>query len=222
MLPETLTVAPAGMAVGVAVSFTGRYRWSVWIGWILTTLGAGLLLLLEPGTGTAAWIFINVPIGMGTGMLFPALSLSIQAACTPALNGQAAAFFSFLRTFGQSTGVAVSGVIFQNVLRRELQRLPAYAARAGDYSRDATVLVSVIRAMPGGEAKSQLVGAYNDALQAIYVSMIAFAGFCLVLSVSIKGYSLEQEHVTQQGLIQQDRGEGVGEKGARDLEAARA
>lgn len=150
-----------------------------------------------------AWIFLNIPIGLGTGMLFPAMALSIQAASEPALNGEAAAFFSFMRTFGQAVGVAVSGVIFQNVFRRKLLELPDFAGVADQYSRDATIVVEIIKAMDPGHQRSELVDAYNSALQGIYVSMIAFTGFCMVLSVSVKGYTLQQEHVTKQALVQQ-------------------
>jgi MFS family permease len=205
VLPETLTVAPAGVAVGIISAVTGRYRWSLWMGWFLTTLGAGILYLLNPDTSVAAWVWLNIPIGLGTGMLFPAMGLSIQAACEPKLVAQAAAFFSFLRTFGQSIGVAISGVIFQNVFKNKLMNIPAFVDVASQYSRDATIVVGVIKQMPAGEAKDQLVAAYNDSLRIIWVSMIAFAGFCLILSATVKEYSLQQEHVTNQALVQNEK-----------------
>ncbi|KAK2048224.1 major facilitator superfamily transporter [Colletotrichum somersetense] len=204
-LPESLTVAPAGMAVGIIAGVTGRYRWSLWSGWVMTTLGAGLMCLMRPSTTVPQWIWLNIPIGIGTGMLFPAMALSIQAACAPALNGQAAAFYSFLRTFGQSVGVAVSGVIFQNAFRTKLAQIPALAHVAEEYSRDATIVVDVIKRMPKGDPmRADLVEAYCDALRAIWISLIAFAGFCMLLSVTVKKYSLDQEHVTKQGLVTSD------------------
>lgn len=211
-LPETLSCAPAAALVGVLVVRTGHYRWSLWAGWAATTLGAGLLLLLGPGTTVARWVFLNLPVGLGTGMLFPAMGLSVQAACAPALNGEAAAFFSFARVFGQAVGVAVGGVAFQNVFRGRLAALPAWAARADEYSRDATGVIGIIKAMEPGPARAELVGAYNDGLHVIWASMIAFSGFCLVLSATLKGYSLKQEHVTKQGF------EGRGEKSEGDVE----
>ncbi|KAL2883041.1 hypothetical protein SGCOL_001732 [Colletotrichum sp. CLE4] len=204
-LPESLTVAPSAMAVGLIAGVTGRYRWSLWAGWALTTLGAGLMCLMRPGTSVPAWIWLNIPIGIGTGMLFPAMALSIQAACEPALNGQAAAFYSFLRTFGQSVGVAVSGVIFQNAFRNRLLDIPSLADVAEEYSRDATIVVEVIKRMPKSDpTRTELVEAYCDALRAIWISLIAFAGFCVLISVTVKKYSLDQEHVTQQGLVTSD------------------
>ncbi|UQC88250.1 major facilitator superfamily transporter [Colletotrichum lupini] len=204
-LPESLTVAPSAMAVGLIAGVTGRYRWSLWAGWVMITFGAGLMCLMRPDTSVPAWIWLNIPIGLGTGMLFPAMALSIQAACEPALNGQAAAFYSFLRTFGQSVGVAVSGVIFQNAFRNRLLDIPSLADVAEEYSRDATIVVGVIKRMPKGDAmRADLVEAYCDALRAIWISLIAFGGFCMLISVTVKKYSLEQEHVTDQRLVTSD------------------
>lgn len=215
VLPETLTVAPAAMAVGLAASRTGRYRWSLWAGWLLTTLGAGLLLPLGPRTPAAAWIWLNLPVGVGTGMLFPALALSVQAASPPALSGEAAAFFSFARGLGQAAGVAASGVLFQNAFRRGLLALPGMDARAAEgYARDATAVVGAIKRMAPGPRRDEIVGAFNGGLQAVYVSMVAFGAFCLVLGASVRGYTLQQEHVTEQGLLRksasfEDAGEDV-------------
>lgn len=205
VLPETVTVAPAAMAVGIVASVTGRYRWSLWVGWVLTVLGAGIMWLLEPATTVPQWVFLNLPIGIGTGMLFPAITLSIQAACEPALNGQASAFFSFLRGLGQAIGVAISGVVFQNVFRTKLEVLPAFAAVADEYSRDATIVIGVIKAMPEGEEKRDLIQAYADSLRIIWVSLLAFSALAMFLSFGTKGYSLNQEHVTEQGLVQRTK-----------------
>ncbi|KAB5549862.1 major facilitator superfamily transporter [Coniochaeta sp. 2T2.1] len=201
VLPETLTVAPAGMAVGIIAAKTGHYRWSLWAGWVLTTAGAGLLWLLQPQTTIAQWIFINIPIGIGTGMLFPAQALAIQAACEPEFNGQASAFYSFLRGVGQSIGVAISGVIFQNVFRQKLTGLPAFVDVADEYSRDATIVVGIIKAMPETADRRDLIKAYADSLRIIWISLMAFGAVGMFLSVTIRGYTLDRVHVTQQPLV---------------------
>ncbi|KAH8899443.1 major facilitator superfamily transporter [Thozetella sp. PMI_491] len=200
-LPETLTVAPAGMAVGIIAGKTGHYRWSIWGGWIIATLGAGILLLMSPESTVVQWVFINIPIGLGLGMLFPAMALSIQAACEPALNGQASAFFSFLRGLGQALGVALSGVVFQNVFRQKLSELPAFASVADQFSRDATIVVSIIAEMGDSPEKTALVQAYSDSLRMIWVMMIACCAVAMLLGFTVKGYSLNQEHVTEQRLV---------------------
>ncbi|PNH40252.1 hypothetical protein VD0004_g6711 [Verticillium dahliae] len=221
-LPESLTVAPAGIVVGVIAAITGHYRWSLWTGWALTTLGAGLLYLLNPDTPVRHWIPLNLPIGVGTGMLFPAMALSIQAACAPHLNAQAAAFFAFLRTFGQSLGVAVAGVIFQNALADELAATTEFAAVADRYADEATIVIGIINGMAPGPDRAVLVAAYADALKAIWLSLLAFAAFCLVLSASVASYSLQQAHNPKQALVTKQRDAAAAKRAAADVEAATA
>ncbi|KAL1894783.1 hypothetical protein Cpir12675_003524 [Ceratocystis pirilliformis] len=201
-LPETLTVAPAAAVTGFIAARFGHYRWALWLGWGFATFGSGLLLLLGPDTTISEWIFINIPVGLGTGILFPSMALAIQAACEPALNDQAAAFFSFLRTFGQSIGVATGGVIFQNAFKNKLLDLPAFADQASQLASEATMVVEIIKAMEDGERKTQLVKAYSDSMHAIYYELLAFSAVCFVLSFTIKGYSLQQEHVVKQKLVE--------------------
>lgn len=200
-LPETLTVAPAAVVVGIASAIMGRYRWALWSGWAITILGTGLLHLLDRHSTVPQWIFLNLPVGIGTGMVFPASALAIQAACSPRLNADAAAFFSFLRTFGQSLGVAVSGTVFQNAFRNQLEDMPEFAPRAGELSREATMVVGLIKGMPDGEPKEKLMDAYNEGLRILWIALTALAGVAFLLSLTVRGYTLQQEHVSKQKLV---------------------
>ena len=186
--------------VGIVCAKTGRYRWAIWAGWVLTTLGSGLLILLDPQTTIPGWVFLNVTVAIGTGMLFPAMGLAIQAAGRPQDAGHSAAFYSFIRVFGQSLGVAIGGVVFQNQIKQKLLSYPLLAPMAGQYSKDATALVSVIKSMAEGTEKTQLIQAYADSLKTIWVVMCALSGVAMVANIFIQGYSLDQEHKTLQGF----------------------
>jgi MFS family permease len=200
-LPETLTVAPGAAVVGIIAGKTGHYRWAVWVSWLITTLGCGLLYVCDPFTSVPAWIFLNIPIGLGTGMAITSLTLAIQAACKPELNGAAAAFNPFLRTFGQALGISISGVTLQNTFRKELLKIPNFTAEmAHEYSREATAIVQVIHVMPSGPDRLAIQWAFLHSLRVIWIVMIVFSAIGSVLSFTIKGYSLDQEHVTKQKL----------------------
>jgi MFS family permease len=196
----TNTTIAVSVIVGITCAKTGRYRWSIWIGWVLTTLGAGLLILLEPSTSIPAWVFLNVPVAIGTGMLFPAMGLAVQAASRPQDSGHSAAFYSFTRVFGQSLGVAIGGVVFQNQIKQKLLAYQLLAPMATAYSKDATALVGLIRTMNDGTEKTQLIQAYADALKYIWIVMCALSAVGLLASLFTKGYSLQQEHKTLQGF----------------------
>jgi MFS family permease len=106
-LPQTLTVVPCAMMVGVISSKTGHYRWSLYIGFTVTTLGMGLLYLLDVDTKVVEWVFLLLIGGVGIGLLFPGMNLSIQASVPPEDIAIAAGLFTFFRAAGQSVGVAV-------------------------------------------------------------------------------------------------------------------
>lgn len=205
LLPESGLVAPVSVLAAVICTITGRYRWALLMGWAVVTLGSGVLLLLEPDSSLPQWIFLNFPVSVGTGILFPAMGLGIQAACRPADSGHAAAFFSFLRVFGQAIGVAISGVAFQNQLYKTLASLPEFAGLATQYSQDATLLVQVIQAMQDGPSKQSLVQAYSDSLHVIWLLMTIIGGIAFVLSWFTKEFTLQQIHETRQGYSEDEK-----------------
>ncbi|MCJ1238076.1 hypothetical protein MMC14_006065 [Varicellaria rhodocarpa] len=206
VLPETLLIAPMSTAVGVGSSITGRYRYAIWIGWGITTLGFGILYLLGPDTSIPAFIFLNVPVAIGTGMSFTSMSLGIQAAGRPQDAGHSITFYSFIRVFGQSLGVAVGGVVFQNQIRKKLSEYPSLASSVEEYSKDSTAVVSLIQSMKAGNEKTQLIQAYADSIKMIWVVMAALSGAIFISTFFLKEYSLNQKLDTLQGFNHGDRG----------------
>lgn len=201
LFPATFTVAPLAMVTGFMVTKFGAYRWSIWTGWGLSTLGLGLLTLLKTDTKIQQWIFIDLISGMGLGVLFPGLQFQVQAASTNKDMAFTVAMFVFFRSFGQALGVAIGGVIFQNEMVSNLKKYPAYAAQASELAKDAAALVEIIKNTTSSVGKLQLRTAYTDSLRTVYIVLAALAGVSLVLSLVIKGYDLNVGLETDQGLI---------------------
>jgi hypothetical protein len=158
------------------IAVTGKYRNLTWFGWAMTTFGMGLLVLLKVGTSTPAWIFLNLVSGVGTGVLFSAMAIAVQASASDEDTAHAVTMFAFFRAVGQTLGVAVGGVIFQNRMLKELMKYPLLAANAREWSQDASGLVEIIKTMPAGLAKQQLKTAYVDSLKYIWIVLCVFAG----------------------------------------------
>ncbi|KAI9737569.1 MAG: hypothetical protein M1834_009724 [Cirrosporium novae-zelandiae] len=200
MFPDTFTVAPLAMVTGILITKTNRYRLSIWIGWVLTTFGMGILYLLDVNTKTVEWIFMYLVSGIGMGILFPSLAFSIQASSTNADLAFAVAMFSFFRAFGQAIGVAIGGVIFQNQMKQKLLKYPALAPMASEYAKDSSGLVQIIKAMAAGTDKADLIQAYADSLKIVWVVMCAFAGVGLILSLFGEELDLNKPLETEQGF----------------------
>ncbi|KAL8849359.1 MAG: hypothetical protein Q9221_005657 [Calogaya cf. arnoldii] len=211
VLPETVLIAPMSIIVGIVSSRIGRYRWAIWIAWAITTLGFGLLYLLDSNTSIPAFIFLNVPVAIGTGMAFVSMSLGIQAAGRPQDAGHSITFYTFIRVFGQSLGVGVGGVVLQNEMRKNLSRYPLLAHSALEYSRDSTAVVGIIQGMEPGLKKTQLVQAYADSIKTVWLVMAALSGAVFISTLFVKGYSLEQRLETLQGFNDGDHEKKEGE-----------
>lgn len=205
IFPETFTVAPVSVVTGIVVTITGRYRWSLWAGWVLATLGTGILYLLDVDTSVASWIFLNLVVGIGMGLLFPAMAFAIQAASTNEDLAFAVAMFSFFRSFGQSIGVAVGGTVFQNEVKKKILTYPALASKATEYSRDSSTLVQIIKALPEGLEKTQLKQSYADALKIVWITLCALSALALILSLWTEGLDMNKPLETDQGFREEKK-----------------
>ncbi|KAF2831146.1 MFS general substrate transporter [Ophiobolus disseminans] len=205
MFPWTFTVAPGSVATGIAIAVSGKYRWANWAGWFLATLCMGLLIMLKPDTSTVAWIFLNLVGGVGTGMLFPAMALAVQASAAVKDQAYAANMFSFFRAFGQTLGVAIGGVIFQNQMRNKMLTFPLLADLAGEYSKDAAGLVQIIKEMPASDMKEQLRESYTDALRYIWIVMTVFSAISLIVTLFIDEYDLNTAMDNERGFKDKDK-----------------
>ena len=204
VFPQTLTVAPSALIVGIIISVTGSYRLLLWIGWALTTLGTGLMYLLDVHTSIPAWIFLNLTSGLGLGFLYPAMAIAIQASVQNEDIAFAVAAYSFFRSFGSAFGVAIGGNIFQNVIKKKLLAYPLLAPYAEAYSKDSPTLVQIIKGMDGHlDEKAQLIQAFADSLKVIWLLGCGVSGFALITSLVIKDYSLDVVLKTQQGLMKE-------------------
>ncbi|KAJ6092198.1 hypothetical protein N7467_004167 [Penicillium canescens] len=197
LFPETFTVAPSGVIVGLLISRTGQYYWAICIGWCLSTIGMGLLCLLEANTRTTTWIFLNIVPGVGIGMVLPSVALAVQASATAENLAIAVATSTSFRGFGQSIGVAIGGVIFQNRMKVNLLHYPALQSLADKYSGDAASAVETIRGMHG-PVKEELKQAYADSLKIVWAFCCGISGLMFIISLFTQSYDLNQTLITKQ------------------------
>lgn len=201
VFPWTFTVAPAAAISGIAIAKSGRYRTMNWVGWGFLTFGNGLLIYLDTDTSTVSWIFLNLVGGVGAGMLFATMLIAVQASSSSEDQAYAANMFSFARAFGQTLGVAIGGVVFQNQAKKKMLTYPLLAGKADAYSRDAAGLVELIKELPGDSlVKLQLRESYTEGLRYVWIVMTVFAFVGFVMNFWIKAYSLDAALATEQGF----------------------
>ncbi|KAL4917377.1 major facilitator superfamily domain-containing protein [Aspergillus aurantiobrunneus] len=200
ILPLTLTVAPLSAGTSVVVSLTGKYRWALWSGWTVSTLGLGLLYLLNAETSVPKWIFITLVPGIGLGVLFSSMMLAVQASADPRFMSITAAMAAFFRTLGQTVGVAIGGVVFQNRINFEFTRRANLAGMADKWTQDAAGLVQYVQSLPHGVLRSDMERAYADALDIVWLMLCGTAGLGLISCALVKGYPMDQAFKPTQGI----------------------
>ena len=200
LFPETFTVAPGAFIVGTLISRTGRYRWAVWSGWAITTLGLGLLYLLDVHTSTVEWIFLNLVVGIGLGFNYSALGVTLQAATSEEDMSSAVAMFTFFRLMGQALGVVIGGVTFQDEIRTKLLAIPSLAPMANEYANDGAALAQQIKTIQDSNDRNMVIQVYADSLKTVWAVLCGAAGLALLTSLIITDLSLDRQFVSPQQL----------------------
>lgn len=200
LFPATFTVAPISAVSGIIITKTGDFRGVTWLGWIATTLGCGVMILLDVETTTVQWIFLCLCTGIGLGFLYTSLALVNQAASDDSNMAFAISLFIFFRILGQCIGVAICGVIFQNQMETRLLAIPSLANQASEYSKDASSTVLTIQSLPNGDSKRLLVQAYADSLKIVWAVMCALSGVAMLGSIFLRNGNLDRALNTEQAL----------------------
>ena len=196
----TCGLFPSSSVAGIVVSRTGHFRWAIWTGWTITTLGTGLLLEFGTHTSTAAWASIFCVIGFGHGFLLSALGVAAQAAADPKDAAHAVAMYTFMRTLGMVIGVAIGGSIFQNRLPGYLENAGVPIASAVEVLQNADGYVTILQTIPKASSYRQaIVGAYAQALRAVFGSLTGISALGGLVSLAIRHHDmdrgLDSEHV---------------------------
>lgn len=190
LFPATLTVAPVAAVTGICISATGGYRWAIWGGWTLSTLGFGLLCLLSVNTSIPAWIFLDLVSGIGLGMVVPAMAFAVQASAKPHLVPLAITLSTFFRSFGQSVGVAIGGAIFENRLKVALSSTPRLTELASQYSRDVFGVIALLH-NTDEMTSHEIQSAYVDSLRIVWAFGCAISGVSLAVSLCVRAHRIE-------------------------------
>ncbi|KAK3942540.1 major facilitator superfamily domain-containing protein [Diplogelasinospora grovesii] len=172
---------------GSLISLTGWYVPLMYLGGVLSTVGAGLLTTLDGSTSDARLIGYQFLTGFGSGLChqIPYTSILHVLAGRDAVPGSA--LCSFLNSLGAILGIVIAQVIFASLLVRNLDGI----------ATEVSVHV-IIRAGPtniGDVVPPALVGAvreaYSGALQGTYILPVVTAGLCCICALGMEWRRLE-------------------------------
>ncbi|KAG8856620.1 hypothetical protein FRB96_006380 [Tulasnella sp. 330] len=201
------TMAPGDITCGASITLLKVYRPQNAIGWVLSTVGVGLLSRLRRDTATAAYIGYQIVAGVGLGMLYTAPSFPILAPQPLNSTAHALALQIFMRNFALTWGITICSTILQNGL---LKRLPpgaiaqltasptasSHSLSAHGRSDLAYAIIPLISSLPEPE-KTQTEVAFADSITLMWYVLIGVCGAGLLSVLMTKELkmrnSLEEE-----------------------------
>ncbi|WP_051208460.1 MDR family MFS transporter [Propionicicella superfundia] len=183
LLPMIAGLMLGAVTTGQLATTTGRYKWMPIASMI--GLGLGLWLLSTLRVDTPLWVLLSYlfVLGVGVGLGMQILVLVVQNSFPDSQVGTATAANNFFREIGASLGGAIVGALFTSRLTDLVtERLPAGGATAVDLN---SLTPAAVRALPEA-IRDVIVGAYNDALTPVFVSLLPMVVAGLVFVVLIK------------------------------------
>jgi MFS family permease len=194
----TIGLALSGVGSGVFLTKLGRYRWVLVQGWLLMILGNGLLIPMDIGIPSSHWIPIFILVGVSHGPTMMSLIVCIQAAAPKEDVSYAASVYTFMRSLGQSIGVAIGATVFQNTMAHHLSTLSLPTTVANN----AEEFVSILKHMPLDSQERKLYTlAYAQSFRNLFEVLTGFSVLGMLTSLLVKECSmnrnLESVHILQ-------------------------
>jgi EmrB/QacA subfamily drug resistance transporter len=109
MVPLLVGMVVSNLAAGLLIAHVGRYKAFALAGFAIDTAGFVMLSLLGSGVPYVVLGACLALLGLGTGMIFPTLTLSYQSAVEFSELGVATSLNQFCRSIGSTLGSAVFG-----------------------------------------------------------------------------------------------------------------
>ncbi|TFK46443.1 iron permease [Heliocybe sulcata] len=191
------TVAPFGILCGATVQISKKYRLANWTGWVLLTIGCGLLTLMDENSTVGQFVGYQIVAGAGAGIVWTGTLFPILAPLPYSNNAGALAFYMFSRCLSTVFGIMVGGAILQNELRR---RLPvAFTAEFPAGAQIAYAAIPLIRELEQ-PLRNEVIHAFAESTRLIWITFTGISGLGLVCSLLMKEVSMQTEMDDQWAL----------------------
>ncbi|KAI0656505.1 iron permease [Cubamyces menziesii] len=199
LFPLAFTIPAFVIVTGLSTRISGRYRLQNYIGWAFIIVGFGLLTILDENSSRAAYIGVQIPLGIGFGIIWIGPQFPILAPLPFSNSAHALAFFNFLRFFAQSWGAIVGGTILQNELARNLPE--EFRTLFPGNVQIAYAVIPSISALPDA-LKDEVRAVFARATRLIWQVMIGVAGAGFLSVLLMREEKLRDDMDQQWGLVE--------------------
>ncbi|KAK7527606.1 putative MFS drug transporter [Phyllosticta citriasiana] len=221
LLPITLVQTFSSTLSGLIVSWTGRYRENILMGWIAWAIGLGLFSTLNEHSGLGKQVGFSIITGFGVGQTLQPSLVAIQAGVDRRDMAVVTSFRNFIRNLGSTLGLAISGTIMQTLTLRRNNSLRSALVPAGLSQSELRQLMKspkkFLESYSGegaAQIKETLLSAYKRGFRAMFCVMAAlaavafFAAFALMPQITLN--RADDEKLKAEGREQMKKGDEEG------------
>jgi hypothetical protein len=186
-LPLILAVTVLTVLSGAFISVTGIYTPLLAGSAAVATVGAGLLYLLDIGTGSGRWIGFQILAGAAWGAGFQIPMIAVQGTTDESDMAAATAILLFFQTVGGAFFVSAAQSGFLNTMLKTL-------ARTAPTINPSLVLLTgatEIRRVFDADQIPLVVSAYMDGIKVAFALAIAGAGVAFLFSLPARWSKLD-------------------------------
>ena len=201
--PLAFTLTPSAIVCALLINKTRRYLWSVWLGWILCTVGVGTMILLDYDSDKAVYSGLQVAPGIGTGFLLSALAVPLQASMTVDDTGVATGTLVFFRAVGSVVGVSLGLAIFTNEFQMRLDKLDISSSISLPDASDAVYFLTKIKDLDlPADVRVSILQLYAAPIKYIWITVASLAAVGLFSSFFMRELTLERDERGRQAIQQ--------------------
>lgn len=174
-----LTSSVFGPFIGWLIRATGNFKWIAMTGVPITLLATVLLIpLRSPGTNPGVLAFMQILVGLGTGIFATCGQLAVMAPVSHQQIAVVNALWGLFGGFGSSIGYSISGALWTTTLPQQLrERLPeASKNRTMEIFGDIKVQLSFADGTPERDA---VVGAFAHTERLMVIAGTCFVPLCI-------------------------------------------
>lgn len=201
--PFSFLAVPSGSIAAFLVTACSQYNWIMWTGWITISLGVGSMSLLGLQSSRSLQFGLQVPGGIGVGILYTIIAIPLQATMHVDDVGLAVGTLVFFRLTGQIIGLAISAAIFSNTYTTRASRwenLPAIAEQFRDGSA-AVYAIGKLSSLDGYPlVKDKILETYAVSLHYVWIALAVLAPVGLLTSLFIGCKPLKNDEIGRQGF----------------------
>ncbi|KAJ7618403.1 MFS general substrate transporter [Roridomyces roridus] len=175
---------------GIVVSRMGDFRPVMWVSYAITTLGYGLMIMLNEKSSLALQIILPTIAGFGIGGLFLPPLLGLQAAMPVKEMATSSTTFGLFRSLGATIGLSIGQTIWSGVVQSRIGKIEGLTV---DLSGAALAdSIRTIQNIQPESVRQQVYHVYTKGISDIWLFNTPIMALCLVGTLFLKKYTLKR------------------------------